>query len=233
MLKTRQKVTILINNKAIEVEEVKYLGIIIDSKLTFKNHINELKKKISRSIGVLYKLRPFVTSKILSSVYYTIIYPFLLYGITIWGNAGKNLLTPILTLQNKFVRMATYNDSLPESPGALVKALPLFHRLKILTIFDIYNLQVGKLVFETINEIGPTQSIIEFTLASDIHQHNTRYENHSNFYSKGVRTTQVGLKNLINEGSKLWATIPNNIKNCPSRISFNECYKEFMIDSYQ
>ena len=87
--------------------------------------------------------------------------------------------------------MATYNDSLPESPGALVKALPLFHRLKILTIFDIYNLQVEKLVFESINEIGPTQSIIEFTLASDIHHHNTRYANHSNFYFKGVRTNTI------------------------------------------
>ena len=44
--KPKSPVTILINNKAIdEVEEVKYLGIIIDSKMTFKNHINELKKK--------------------------------------------------------------------------------------------------------------------------------------------------------------------------------------------
>ena len=43
--KPKSPVTILINNKAIdEVEEVKYLGIIIDSKMTFKNHINELKK---------------------------------------------------------------------------------------------------------------------------------------------------------------------------------------------
>ena len=63
---TKSPVTILIDNKANdEFEEVKYLGIIIDSKLTFKNHINELKKKIPRSIGVLYKCRPFVTSKIL------------------------------------------------------------------------------------------------------------------------------------------------------------------------
>ena len=144
--------------------------------MTCKNHLNELKKKISRSIGDLYKLRPFVTSKILSSVYYAIIYPFLLYGITIWGNAGKNLLTPILTLQNIFVRIATYNDSLPESPGALVKALPLFHRLKILTIFDISNLQVGKLVFESINEIGPTQSIIEFTLQTIANIANIAYK---------------------------------------------------------
>ena len=143
----KSPVAILISNKAIdEVEEVKYLGIIIDSKMTFKSHINELKIYISRSIGILYKLRPFVTTQILSSVYYGIIYPFLLYGIIIWGNAGKTTLTPILTLQNKFVRMATFNDALHEIPGALTKALPLFYRLKILTIFDIYKLQVGKLV---------------------------------------------------------------------------------------
>ena len=44
--KPKSPVTILINNKAIdEVEEVKYLGIIIDSKMTFKSQINELKKK--------------------------------------------------------------------------------------------------------------------------------------------------------------------------------------------
>ena len=154
--KPKSPVTILINNKAIdEVEEVKYLGIIIDSKMTFKNHINELKKKISRSIRILYKLRPFVTTQMLSSVYYGIIYPFLLYGIIIWGNAGKTTLTPILTLQNKFVCMATFNDALPEIPGALTKALPLFYRLKILTIFDIYKLQVGKLVFDSFINIGP------------------------------------------------------------------------------
>ena len=56
--KPKSTVTIIINNKDIDkVEEVKYLGIIIDSKMTFKNHINKL-KKLSRSIGVVYKLRP-------------------------------------------------------------------------------------------------------------------------------------------------------------------------------
>ena len=120
----------------------------------------------------------------------------LLFG----GNAGKTPLTPILTLQNKFVGMATFNDALPEIPGALTKALPLFYRLKILTIFDIYKLQVGKLVFESFNNTGPSQSIIGFTLASDIHHHNTRYAKHSNFYVKGVRTTQFGPKKPSKSG---------------------------------
>ena len=62
--------TILINKEAIdEGKHAKYLGILIDSQLTFKYHIDELNKKVSRAIGILYKLRPFVTSKILSNVY--------------------------------------------------------------------------------------------------------------------------------------------------------------------
>ena len=73
-------VTLIINKQAInESNSVKYLGILIDSHLTFKNHIDELTKKISRAIGVLYKLRPFVSTKILTNVYYALVYPFLLY----------------------------------------------------------------------------------------------------------------------------------------------------------
>ena len=97
-------VTILINKHAIdEVNSVKYLGILLDSQLTYKNQINALSKKVSRLIGVLYKLRPFVTSKTLISVYYAMIYPFLLYGIVIWGNVSTTLIKPLYILQKKLV----------------------------------------------------------------------------------------------------------------------------------
>ena len=83
--KPKFPITILINKKAIdEVKYVKYLGVLIDSHLSFKFHIDELTKKFSRGIGILYKLRHYVTTKILTNVYYAIIYPFfcLLYTST-------------------------------------------------------------------------------------------------------------------------------------------------------
>ena len=59
--KPRQPVTILINRQAIEQKDsVKYLGVLIDSKLTFKQHITAISKKVSRATGMMYKLRPFV-----------------------------------------------------------------------------------------------------------------------------------------------------------------------------
>ena len=97
--KPKYPITILINNIAIdEVKYIKHLGVTLDAQLSFKYHIDELTKNISRGIGLLYKLRPFVTTKIPTNVYYAIIYLFLLHGIPLWGSASKNLLTPILVL---------------------------------------------------------------------------------------------------------------------------------------
>ena len=128
--------------------------------LTFKDHINELNKKISRAIGILYRLRQYVTTKLLCTVYYAIIYLFLLYGTTVWGNASRSLLEPIYIMQKKIVPMVTFNDINATLPGPLPHTPPLFHQLKVLTIYDIFKLQVGKFVYESINDTGPSHSII-------------------------------------------------------------------------
>ena len=88
----------------------KYLGLIIDSNLNWKEHVYELSKKISRSIGVLSKLRHFVPTKILIQVYYSIIYPLLTYGIIIWGNTYKTNLDPIYILQKKAIRIIHFTS---------------------------------------------------------------------------------------------------------------------------
>ena len=140
--KPKAHVTILINKEATnEVKQVKYLGILIDSQLTFKYHIDELNKKVSRAIAILYKLRPFVTSKIISNVYNAIIYPFLLHGIEVWDNINITLLDSIHILQKTFGRMATFKDGYPSIPGPLTLTPPLFHKLRLLNIFDIFKLQ--------------------------------------------------------------------------------------------
>ena len=231
--KPKTLVTILINKEAIdEVTHVKYLGILIDSQLTFKQHINELSKKIARAIGILYKLRPFVSTSILLNVYHAIIYPFLLYGISVWGNACNTFLEPILILQKRFVRMATYNDCYPVTPGPLVHTPPLFYMLKLLTVFDIYKVQLGKLIYESINSIGPTNKIVIYTRANEIHSHNTRYAKNGNFYVNSVRTTRFGLKGLQMEGKNLWEKLPNSIKECQTKKSFIRCHKKHIISSY-
>ena len=77
----------------------KYLGLIVDCHLTmnWKKHVHELSENISRGIGILSKLRHFVTDDIFTQLYYSLVYPFLAYGLDVWGNTYATTLKPIVT----------------------------------------------------------------------------------------------------------------------------------------
>ena len=72
------------------------VGLIIDYNLNWKKHTHEVAKKISRGIGILSKLRHFVTTDILNQLYYSLVYPFLTYGLISWGNTYATTLKPVV-----------------------------------------------------------------------------------------------------------------------------------------
>ena len=76
------KFEITINSKRIYQENnVCYLGVILDDKLNWHKHIDYLVKKLSMAAGMIYKLRPYLTQKLLNTIYYIIVYSYLQYGI--------------------------------------------------------------------------------------------------------------------------------------------------------
>ena len=102
----KKQITIKINKKAIKEQcFIKYLGILIDSKLSWKHHVSKISKTISRSLGIMYKLLPL---KIMKNVYYSLIYSHLVYGIEVWGSACKTELNKLLVLQKRAMRLMTY-----------------------------------------------------------------------------------------------------------------------------
>ena len=86
---------IYMNNIKIEyASSTRFLGVIIDDKLKFNLHINAITKKISKSIGVLYKLRQYVSNTTLLSVYHCIIGCHINYCNLIFGNTNpSNMVT--------------------------------------------------------------------------------------------------------------------------------------------
>ena len=67
----------------------KYLGILIDETLSFKNHIANLIRKLSRANGMLAKIRHFVSPKILKCIYYSIFASHMYYNCVTWGQLGN------------------------------------------------------------------------------------------------------------------------------------------------
>ena len=65
----KESITLKFNKKAITEEKyVKYL-VLVDSTLSWQFHINNIAKKISRAIGVMFRVRPFVNKSILMNLY--------------------------------------------------------------------------------------------------------------------------------------------------------------------
>ena len=93
---------ILINGVNIErVNNAKFLGVILDSKLSWLQHIQYLKVKISKGIGILSKARKCLSLSTLITMYYSFIYPYITYCIECWGSACHKYLETINKLQKK------------------------------------------------------------------------------------------------------------------------------------
>ena len=117
-----------INDKSIKhVRSVKYLGTMLDCHLNWKDHIAGICKKLSRGTGVLCKVRNYVTTEILIQLYYSIIYPFLIFGCTVWGMIYNTNIRPLFLPQKKIIRIMTFSKYDAHTN-------PVFHKLKLLKI---------------------------------------------------------------------------------------------------
>ena len=87
---------------------VKYLGIHIDYNLSWDYHSKEMNAKLSRSNGILSKLRHYVPKQTLISVYYEIFYSHMSYGSLMWSLTTQNNLDSIFRLQKKCIRIINF-----------------------------------------------------------------------------------------------------------------------------
>ena len=158
------------NKKAIaEICTVKYLGISIDSTLTWRPNIDKLAKTISRALCYMYRICASVNLHILKTLYYALIYPHLSYAIEVWGAADITHLNKILILQKIIARMLTFSDRRHDD-FSYPTANPLFKQLGFLKVQGIFSLRISIFVFKYLSKTTPVLFHSWFTNTSNIHQ---------------------------------------------------------------
>ena len=186
----------------------KFLGVIIDSQLSWISHINYICGKIAKGIGIILKARKLFDRETLITLYYSFIYPYLQYCNHVWGNTYITYLQKLYILQKRIVRIIA--GVKPREPSA-----PIFEDLKILSIFDINIYVIGKFMFEVYHHESLKVFVLMFKANSDVHNHSTRQAGH---FHLPLPKKMIGKSNVSYRGALIW----NKIMTCEIRTNFSK-----------
>ena len=140
---------IRIDNNIIEqVQKFNFLGLIINSHLTWQNHIDHIANTISRVIGVMYRLKHIYPKSILLMLYNTLIVPHFTYCLLVWGskiNDGHRL----HLVQKRALRTIVNEDYIAHSE-------PICKTLRLLKVTDMFRLAILKFYYKLMSNKLPS-----------------------------------------------------------------------------
>ena len=188
----------------------KSLGVIFDSQLSFSMHIENIVNKVSKLVGIFYKLN-FLPNKLLINLYYALVYPHLIYCILIWGGTYRCYLKSILLLQKKLVRIITKSEYLAHTN-------PLFFETGILKIEDLYEYHVAIYAFKN------RQSFVQPS-----HGYITR---NSNSFVPNFSRLNITQRSLRYCAPKLLNSLPSRVRDCKGLYTFKLLCKKYFLERY-
>ena len=164
-------------------------------------HINSLKCKLNRAIGILSKIRHYIPKFVLNTLYYTMFHSHLIYSSEIWGQ-NSTILRKLEPLQNKALKIINFkNDE--------YNINDLYKTNKILKIADYIKLLNCLFVRDVITQstIPPFQYF--FIQIRDTHQHNTRHATQNTITLNPYKTAFYVTHSIKHQSALIWNQINN------------------------
>lgn len=155
-----------------QVNSFNFLGIIVDSDLSWKGHTNMISHKISKIISIMTKLRHTLPSRILLTLYNTLILPHLNYGLLCWGLNSHR----IEVLQKKALRIISFSSPLTHTE-------PIFKTMNLLKLSDLYSQKVLIFYFKLNHNIQPQY----FETFNITHAHSSYSLRHSTLHTPTIK----------------------------------------------
>ena len=207
--------TVISNTKVVD-----FLGFRLDENLNWNDHIEKLSCKLSRTLGIINKMKYVLPINVLLQLYSSLFLPHVHYGILTWGHNNER----IEKLQKRAVRFITQSKYLAHTD-------PIFIKLNLLKIQDIFKLNQLKLYYKYLIKSLPDYfQNLNFTRQS---RYNTRRcDDLTSIKVNHVFATKCishNIPNLINQ-------LPNEIRDKFHTHSFSGFVlytRKYFIKMYQ
>ena len=209
-----------ISNYSIDrVKEATFLGVILDEHLTWKSHIHNVARKVSKAVGIIYKSSFCLNNSSLRILYFSLICPYLFYCVSVWASTYPSNLKRLITLQKRVIRIMSRSAFDAHTD-------PLFKNLKILNLESIYKLQIGKFMYQYRSGLLPYSFNDMFLVTHQVHSYGTRSS--AFFYLPQCRTN-IRKFSISFQGPKFFNSLSFEIRNATSTASFCCKLKAFLL----
>ena len=152
-------------NKIERVTQFNYLGLILQANLSWNKHISHISLKVSKTIGILNRLKSIYPRKVLLTLYNTLILPHFIYCILSWGSVLREN-HQLHLLQKKAIRIITNSNYIAHTE-------PLLKELELLKITCMFILSLWKFYYKLMTNQLPVYFAI---MKPVLPQVCTRYE---------------------------------------------------------
>lgn len=209
--------TFVHNNKIIEVvRSHNYLGLLVDARIRWVDHIDYIVRKISPYVFILRRLKMFLSQDTLYTIYTSYILSHVIYLNPIWSGAGKIHLKRLETLLKKSIKII---HNYP-----MLHPTNLLYSQRYLSLENICKRELYILAFKIVNNKIKHNFILRRHI--DIHNHNTR--NRCSFYLSLFRTNKQKYNSLYN-CLKKFNELPNTIKSIDNLPFFKKKIGELLL----
>ena len=174
---------------------------------------------MSKGLGILCKAKRVLKLDTLVTLYYSFIYPYMLYCIGVWGSASKECMTSIYRLQKRAVRII-------KSVPTRTESAPMFQSLELLSVFEIYMYKVMLFMYKSYHNLVADCVSDLFIRTNEIHDRDTRQSD--KYYVQFTRLTSVQ-KSMRFRGPSACNYFYDNIDiDCPI-ATFKSILKRYLL----
>ena len=207
-------INLSINNEKLKIVDMaKYLGVIIDNKLNWNEHIKAINLKLSKGIGLLSKIRHFVPKTVLRSLYYAFINPHIDYNLLNWSLSSETNLNSVNINMKKALRIMCFKKRDEHS-------LPLFKELGILPFDKAIQLRQGKFMWKLVNNYLPQSLSSNFTT----HSITVRSQ-----FAMPAPRLELASRHISYAGIRVWNEIPHRIKQIKTQKAFSITLQQYLL----
>ena len=199
-----------------ECKTQKYLGLIVDHKLKFLEHVEYIKKKVAKRIGAMYRSKNLLPLKFRKMFANALMLPQFDYLDIVWCKAGKTKLNELDILYKKVAKIALNVDKRESS-------LKVYEEMKWLPLHLRRQLHLSTYMHKIINGCSPVNFINKFEYISG----GSRAGENCNLYTRKSRSH----KQFYYLGAKCWNILPQSLRSTEDSKQFSILYKKLLLNS--